>query len=117
MARTEVPVTTLKGSRDGIAPTAEVPADPAASPNGNVISSYSDTMWLEITCTVAGPVNIVFNTPGTVGGRAIEDDTYAISGAGTKRRFGPFNRVVYGPNLEFNAPASITVAAYQTVLE
>lgn len=115
MARTEVGITTLNGQTGGIAPTAEVALDPAASPNGNVIKSISPTTWIELTCTVAGPVNVVLETPGNVGGRAIADDTISLSGIGTKRRLGPFNTAVHGNDLNINGPATVTIAAYQTV--
>ena len=114
MPRTNLPVTSLVGNPSGIAPTTEVAID---ATNGNVIPSYSKTMWLEITCTVTGPVNFTLVTPVSVGSRAVPDDTYAISGIGTKRRFGPFDPNVYGKDLQFDGPATITVAAYQTVLQ
>lgn len=113
MARTEIPVTTMTGVAGGIAPTAEVALDPAASPNGNVISNISPTTTLELTCTVAGPVNVTLVTPGDVGGRAIADDTVTMSGAGTKRRLGPFSPAVFGSSLQINGPATVTAAAYQ----
>ena len=114
MARTELQVTTLSGP--AVAPTAEVALDPAASPNGNVIKNISPTMWLELTCTVAGPVTVTLETPNTVAGRAIADDTVTMSGAGTKRRVGPFPTAVFGNDLNINGPATVTCAAYQTVM-
>lgn len=113
MARTEIPVTTLTGVTGGIAPTTEVALDPAASPNGNVISNISPTTWLELTCTVAGPVNVTLVTPGDVQGRAIADDTVTMSGIGTKRRLGPFSSAVFGKDLQINGPVTVTAAAYQ----
>lgn len=113
MARTAIPVTTLTGVTGGIAPTAEVALDPAASPNGNVVQSISPTTWIELTCTVAGPVNVILETPYTVGGRAIADDTITMSGIGTKRRVGPFSSAVFGNDLNINGPSTVTCAAYQ----
>lgn len=112
MARTALQVTSLTGNTSGIAPATPVALD---ATNGNVINSYGQHMWLEVNCTVTGPVNITFVTPVTVGSRAVPDDTYAISGNGTKRLFGPFDKNVYGENLQIDGPASLTVAAYQTV--
>lgn len=114
MARTEIPVTTMSGVAGGIAPTAEVALDAAASPNGNVIKNVGPTTWLELTCTVTGPVNVVLETPGNVGGRAIADDTVTLSGIGTKRRLGPFAEGVFGKDLNINGPVTVTAAAYQT---
>lgn len=113
MARTPIPITTMTGAIGGIAPTAEVALDPAASPNGNVVQSISPTTWIELTCTVAGPVNVVLETPYNIGGRAVADDTITMSGAGTKRRVGPFNTAVFGNDLNINGPATVTAAAYQ----
>lgn len=113
MARTEIPVVTLTGAVNGIAETTPVALDPAASPNGNVINNIGPTTWLELTCTVAGPVNVVFETPYTSGGRAIADDTVALSGIGTTRKFGPFPPALFGNNLNINGPATVTAAAYQ----
>jgi hypothetical protein len=113
MARTAIPVTTLNGVQGGIAPTTEVALDASASPNGNVIQAISPTTWIELTCTVAGPVSVVLETPFTVGGRAIADDTITLSGIGTKRRVGPFSSAVFGNDLNINGPATVTAAAYQ----
>jgi hypothetical protein len=115
MARTEIPMTTMTGAAGGIAPTAEVALDPAASPNGSVVKNISPTTWIELTCTVTGPVNVVLETPNTVGGRAIADDTITLSGIGTKRRVGPFAEAVFGKDLNINGPATVTAIAYQVV--
>jgi hypothetical protein len=114
MARTELQITTMSGAAGGIAPATEVALDPAASPNGNVVKNISPTTTLELTCTVAGPVNVVLETPNTVGGRAIADDTITLSGIGTKRRIGPFSEAVFGKDLNINGPATVTAAVYQT---
>lgn len=113
MARTEIPVTTLSGNPAGVANTTPVALDPAASPNGNVISNVSPTLWLELTCTVAGPVTVNVVTPGDVGGRAVADDTISLSGIGSVKRFGPFSTAVFGKDLQLNGPATVTAAAYQ----
>lgn len=113
MARTEIPVTTLTGVQGGIAPTAEAALDPAASPNGSVVKNISPTTWLELTCTVAGPVNVILETPFTSAGRAIADDTVTMSGIGTKRRLGPFSSALFGSDLNINGPVTVTAAAYQ----
>jgi hypothetical protein len=115
MARTELPITTIGGATGGIAPATEAALDPAASPDGNVVKNISPTTWLELTCTVTGPVNVVLETPGNVGGRAIADDTITLSGIGTKRRVGPFSEGVFGKDLNINGPATVTCAAYQAV--
>jgi hypothetical protein len=73
-------------------------------------------MWLELTCTVAGPVTVTLTTPGYVQGRAIADDTLSLSTIGSVRKFGPFDNDVYGPNLQINGPATVSAAAYQTVM-
>lgn len=113
MARTEIPVTTLVGAATGVPNTTPVALDPAASPNGNVLKNISPTMWLELTCTVAGPVTVVLQTPGDVAGRAIADDTLSLSGIGSVRRFGPFSTTLFGTDLNINGPATVTAAAYQ----
>lgn len=113
MARTEIPITTLTGVTGGVAPTPEVALDPAAAPNGNVVKNISPTTILELTCTVAGPVTVVLETPYTVGGRAVPDDSIVMSGSGTKRRVGPFSTAVFGTDLNINGPATVTAAAYQ----
>lgn len=114
MARTEVAVTTLSGSISGVAPVAEVASDFA---NGNVLSNLHNGMWLEVTNTHASLArDIKFITPGTVGGRLIEDDTVSIP-ALAKRRFGPFDRNAYGASLQIDVTVdnSITLRAYQCV--
>lgn len=113
MARTEIPVTTLTGNPAGIPNTTPVALDPAAAPNGNVLKNISPTMWLELTCTVAGPVTVNLVTPGDVGGRAIADDSISLSGAGSVRKFGPFSTAVFGNDLNINGPATVSAAAYQ----
>lgn len=116
MPRTVIPVNSLVGNPVGIAPVVEVAADISVDPNGNSIPSYGNHMWLEATCTVAGPVLITFKTPSTVAGRAIADDVATMSGVGTKRRFGPFDKDVYGDELQINCNVvGVTFAAYQTV--
>lgn len=115
MARTEIGITTLNGASAGIPNTTPVALDPAASPNGNVVKNISPTTWIELTCTVAGPVNVTLETPGNVGGRAIADDTISLSGIGSVRRIGPFNTAVHGNDLNINGPATVSIAAYQTV--
>jgi hypothetical protein len=113
MARTEIPVTTLNGNPAGVATTTPVALDPAAAPNGNVISNIGPTLWLELTCTVAGPVTVTLVTPGDVQGRAVADDTLSLSGIGSVRKFGPFSTAVFGTSLQINGPATVTAAAYQ----
>lgn len=113
MARTEIPVTTLNGNPAGVPNTTPVALDPAAAPNGNVISNFGPTLWLELTCTVAGPVTVTLVTPGDAGGRAIADDTISLSGIGSVRRFGPFSSAIFGKDLQINGPATVTAAAYQ----
>ena len=113
MARTEIPVTTLTGNPSGVLETTPVALDASAAPNGNIISNFSPTMWLELTCTVAGPVTVNLVTPGDVQGRAIADDSISLSGIGTTRKFGPFSTAVYGSSLQINGPATVTAAAYQ----
>jgi hypothetical protein len=113
MARTEIPVTTLVGNPAGVAETTPVPLDPAAAPNGNIISNISPTLWLELTCTVAGPVTVNLVTPGDVGGRAIADDTISLSGIGVTKKFGPFSPAVFGSSLQINGPVTVSAAAYQ----
>jgi len=110
MARTEIPVTTLVGNTAGVVNTTPVALDAV---NNNVISNFSPTMWLELTCTVAGPVTVTFVTPGDVQGRAITDDTASLSTIGSVRKFGPFDPDVYGTSLQINGPATVTAAAYQ----
>jgi len=110
MARTEIPVTTLTGSTTGVLNTTPVALD---ATNGNVISSISPTTWLELTCTVAGPVTVTLTTPGDVQGRAIADDSLSLSTINSVRKFGPFDTDIYGPNLLINGPATVTAAAYQ----
>jgi hypothetical protein len=110
MARTEIPVTTLVGSTTGVLNTTPVALD---ATNGNVISNFSPTMWLELTCTVAGPVTVTLTTPGDVQGRAIADDTLSLSTIGSVRKFGPFDTDVYGSSLQINGPVTVTAAAYQ----
>lgn len=111
MPRTEVPVTTLRGVTDGIAPSAEVACDPV---NLNVISNYSNTMWLEVTNTGGVSNNITLITQANIGGRAVADDVVAVAAAG-KRRLGPFSKAIYGDSLQFDSVAAMTVAAYQTL--
>lgn len=115
MARTAIPITTMSGVSGGIAPTTEVALDPAAAPNGNVVNNIGPHTWVELTCTVAGPVTVTFDVTATVQGRAVPDDTVTMSGIGTKRRVGPFANAVFGDNLNINGPATVTIAAYQTV--
>jgi len=110
MARTEIPVVTLTGSTSGVLNTTPVALD---ATNGNVISNFSPTMWLELTCTVAGPVTVTLTTPGDVQGRAIADDTLSLSTIGSVRKFGPFDTDVYGTSLQINGPVTVTAAAYQ----
>jgi hypothetical protein len=114
MPRTNVPITTLSGAINGVAPTTPTGGDVA---NGNVITGYSEHTWVEVTnthATVAG--TITFNTPGTVGGRAIGDDVGTV-GATLKRYFGPWDKDIFGDSLEFNVSATtMQVAAYQTSL-
>lgn len=110
MARTEIPVTTLVSNPAGVANTTPVALD---ATNGNVISNFSPTTWLELTCTVAGPVTVTLQTPGDVQGRAIADDSISLSGIGSVKRFGPFNQNLYGTNLNINGPVTVTAAAYQ----
>ena len=114
MARTPLNINSLIGAPTGIAPATEVGLDPT---NGNVVPGIHDHLWLEATCTVAGPVNITFVTQTTVGGHSVSDDIVPMSGAGTKRRFGPFDRDVYGNDLYIDGPVTITVAVYQTTLQ
>src|SRR5688500_7362106 len=99
MPRTALAVTTLAGNPAGIPPTAEVAID---NVNGTVVPGIHDQLWVEATCTVAGPVNITFVTPVTVGTRAVPDDVNALSGIGTKRRYGPFDKKVYGNDLQID---------------
>lgn len=110
MARTEIPVTTLTGSTTGVLNTTPVALD---ATNGNVISSISPTLWLELTCTVAGPVTVTLTTPGDVQGRSIADDSLSLSTIGSVRKFGPFPTAVYGSSLLINGPVTVTAAAYQ----
>jgi hypothetical protein len=110
MARTEIPVTTLNGNIAGVANTTPVALD---NTNGNVITGFSPTTWLELTCTVAGPVTVTLTTPGDVAGRAISDDSISLSGIGSVKRFGPFSQTVFGKDLQINGPTTVTAAAYQ----
>jgi hypothetical protein len=110
MARTEIPVATLKGDPTGVPNTTPVALD---NTNGNVISNFSPTTWLELTCTVAGPVTVTLTTPGDVQGRAVADDSISLSGIGSVRRFGPFSTSVFGTSLQINGPTTVTAAAYQ----
>lgn len=114
MARTEVPVTTLSGAIAGVTPASEVASDLA---NGNILSNLHNGMWLEVTNSHATLArDIKFVTPGTVGGRLIEDDTVSIP-ALAKRRFGPFDRSAYGAALQIDVTVdtSITLRGYQCV--
>lgn len=110
MARTEIPVTTLKGDPAGVPNTTPVALD---ATNGNVISNFGPTTWIEFTCTVAGPVTVTLQTPGDVQGRAIADDSISLSTIGSVRRFGPFSNAVFGTSLNINGPVTVTAAAYQ----
>jgi hypothetical protein len=110
MARTEIPVTTLLGNPTGVLNTVPVALD---ATNGNVISNFGPTTWLELTCTVAGPVTVTLTTPGDVQGRAIADDSLSLSTIGSVRKFGPFSTAVYGTSLLINGPVTVTAAAYQ----
>lgn len=114
MPRTAIPITTLTGVVAGVPETTPVACDAV---NGNVINNYSEHMWLEVTNSAGASGTITLNTPGTVQGRAIADDTVTIPASANRRRLGPFSRAVYGDNLEFNASAAtLSVAAYQTQL-
>jgi hypothetical protein len=116
MPRTAVPINTLSGNVNGVLRVAPTAGDVA---NGNVINSYNEHTWLEVTnthATVAGTVT--FNTPSTVGGRAVGDDVGSVAAGGTvTRMFGPWDKDIFGENLEFNvSAATMTVVAYQTAL-
>src|SRR5687767_14150807 len=111
MPRRAVPITTLTGDVAGVPETTPVASDVV---NGNVINNISDHMWIEVTNSVASPGTVTLKTPGTVQGRAIEDDVVTIPASANRRRLGPFSKAVYGNNLEFDASAvTLTVAAYQ----
>jgi hypothetical protein len=115
MPRTETPVATLTGSINGLPEVVPVAGDVA---NGNVISNYSPTMWLEVTNSGAittYTVSVV--TPATGSGRSVVDDVSTPFAANQVRKFGPFDSGIYGPNLEFNVSnAALTVAAYQLLI-
>lgn len=109
MARIEIPVTTINGTA-GVLNTNPVALDAV---NGNIISNYGPGTWLELTCTVAGPVTVTFTTPGDVQGRAIADDSASLSTIGSVRKYGPFPQAVFGSSLQINGPATVSAAAYQ----
>jgi hypothetical protein len=101
----------------GLTPAAEVAFDTA---NGmNLPNNNGKTSWIEVTNTHAtNTMTLTVVTPGTVGGRAVADDSYSIpAGPTTKRRYGPFPVSVYGETVEFTATGTgtLTIAAYQLV--
>lgn len=113
MPRTEIAVQSFVGDTAGLAPAARVAGDVA---NGNVITGYGDTMMLRVVNTSATVAyNVAIVTPFTVRGRAIADDSTSIA-ISTEKWFGPFNRGLYGNDLQVNVDnAALTVSAFQVV--
>lgn len=101
MPRVEVPVTTLNGQLAGALLTTPPVANGDAT-NDHQLSGLHDGMFLEIANTTATPTTVTFITPGTAKGRAIADDTGIALGANERRLWGPFDRTVYGPDLQID---------------
>lgn len=114
MARTEIPVQSFTGAAAGIAPVAPVAGDVV---NGNVISDYGDTMMVRVVNTSGTTAyNFVLATPFTVRGRAIADDTTLVP-ISSERWFGPFDRGLYGDDLQINVDnVALTLSAFQVVV-
>jgi hypothetical protein len=78
--------------------------------NGNQVRN-THSLQLTLKNTDASSATVVFTTPGTVGGFAVEDYTVTLA-AGDSKVFGGFDAAVFGGTLVFKAStASVTFQA------
>lgn len=101
-------ITPVSPNQDGVAPAVPVAADTV---EGNSVPNKRNIM-LVLENTDAGPHDVVFTTPATVGGFDVAEHTVSIP-AGATLHFGNFDSAAFGGVVTFTAAsATVMVSAY-----